>query len=755
MKRATQATETPQVGRSIPRLESWLKVTGRAEYVHNLRLPGMLYGKIFRSRVAHGRIKRIDVSAAQAVAGVYRVITGEDVRELIAQPYYGPAFHDQPVLALEKVRYVGEPVAVVLASDPHVAEEAAHLVVAEYEELPAVFDEVEAMTSKAIVHQELKPAGTFPDLKHLKGRRDTNVALEFRLRRGDAAAALNSAQRVFEHRFRTQQVMHTPLEPMVSVAESTASSITIHTASQSPSFVRIEIARLLGWPENRVRVRVPFLGGGFGAKLYIKLEALVAVLSLLTKRPVKVSLTMEEQFFTITKHASTFHIKTGVSKDGRILARECDVWWNGGAYADIGPRVTQKSGFTAPGPYDIDNVRIDSYALYTNLPPAGALRGFGIPQLVWAYESHTDIIARELGLDPIEFRRKNLLREGRPQATGTRMKDAALVQVLDRLEVLLDWKKPLDRGTGPIRRGRGVAIGFKACIANTTSLASVSVNADGSCTVYTSCVDMGQGSDTALAQIAAEVLQIPGEALTVVHSDTDVTPFDMATLGSRSLFHSGNAVRLAAQDALRQINQLKSELQLPADTAIADVFRKKYGMRAGSVMGAGNFIPPYTPPDENGQTDNATPFWMVGASGVELEVDTETGRVRITRLVNVADVGTPINPKIVETQLSGASIMQLGFTLFEKMQFDEAGQLRNASLAEYKIPGFLDLPETIVNEAVVAEQKTGPYGAKGVGETGTFGVSPAIANAIHDAVGVRLTSLPMNPEAVFTALSAK
>jgi CO/xanthine dehydrogenase Mo-binding subunit len=755
MKRATQATETPQVGRSVPRLESWLKVTGRAEYVHNLRLPAMLYGKIFRSSVAHGRIKRIDVSAAQAVAGVHCVVTGEDVRKLVAQPYYGPAFHDQPVLALEKVRYVGEPVAVVLAADPHVAEEAAHLIVAEYEEIPAVYDEVEAMSSKAIVHEELKPAGTFPDLKHLKGKKHTNVALDFRLRRGDAAAAMAKAERVFEHRFRTQQVMHTPLEPLVSAAESTETSLTIHTASQSPSFVRIEIARLLGWPENRVRVRVPFLGGGFGAKLYIKLEALVAVLSLLTKRPVKVALTMEEQFFTITKHASTFHIKTGVSQDGRIVARECDVWWNGGAYADIGPRVTQKSGFTAPGPYDIDNVRIDSYALYTNLPPAGALRGFGIPQLVWAYESHTDIIARELGVDPIEFRRKNLLREGRPQATGTRMKDAALVQVLDRLQILLDWKKPFDRGTGPLRKGRGVAIGFKACIANTTSLAAVNVNADGSCTVYTSCVDMGQGSDTAMAQIAAEVLQIAAEAVTVVHSDTDVTPFDMATLGSRSLFHSGNAVKLAAEDALKKINELKNELRLPADTAIADVFRKKYGMRAGSVMGAGNFIPPYTPPDENGQTDNATPFWMVGATGVELEVDAETGRVRITRLINVADVGAPINPRIVETQLSGAAIMQLGFTLFEKMQFDDQGQLRNASLAEYKIPGFLDLPETIINEAVVAEQKTGPYGAKGVGETGTFGLSPAVANAIHDAVGVRLTSLPMNPEAVFNALAGR
>jgi CO/xanthine dehydrogenase Mo-binding subunit len=755
MKRATQSTETPQVGRSVPRLESWLKVTGRAEYVHNLRLPGMLYGKIFRSSVAHGRIKRIDVSAAQAVGGVHRVVTGEDIRRLIPEPYYGPAFHDQPILALDKVRHVGEPVAVVLASDPHIAEEAAHLIVAEYDELPAVYDEVEAMSSKAIVHEELRPAGTFPDLKHLKGKKHTNIALDFRLRRGDVPGALKKADRVFEHRFRTQQVMHTPLEPLVSVAESTESSLTIHTASQSPSFVRIEVARLLGWPENRVRVRVPFLGGGFGAKLYIKLEALVAALSLLTKRPVKISLTMEEQFFTITKHASTFRIKSGVTKDGRVVARECEVWWNGGAYADIGPRVTQKSGFTAPGPYDIEHAAIDSYALYTNLPPAGALRGFGIPQLVWAYESHTDMIARELGIDPIEFRRKNILREGRPQATGTLMRDAAIDRVLERLEVLMDWNQSFDRGSGVVRKGRGVAIGFKACISNTTSLAAVSVNADGSCTVYCSTVDMGQGSDTAMAQIAGEVLNLASESVTVVHSDTDITPFDMATLGSRSLFHMGNAVKRAAEDAKRKLDELRKELKLPADAEVRDIFKKKFGMQAGSVMGMASFIPSYKPPDANGLTDDATPFWMIGGTGVEVEVDTETGRVRVTRLINVADVGTPINPKIVETQLSGAAIMQLGFTLFEKMEFDASGQLRNASFAEYKIPGFHDIPGSITNEAVVAEQKTGPFGGKGVGETATFGVSPAVANAIHDAIGVRLTSLPMNPEAVFMALSQK
>ena len=239
------------------------------------------------------------------------------------------------------------------------------------------------------------------------------------------------------------------------------------------------------------------------------------------------------------------------------------------------------------------------------------------------------------------------------------------------------------------------------------------------------------------------------ESITVVHSDTDVTPYDMATLGSRSLFHMGNAVKLAAEDALKKLNQSEKRAAAAADCPIPEIFKKKYGMQAGNVVGTGSYIPSYKSPDANGLTDNATPFWMVGGSGAEVEVDTETGRVRVTRLVNVADVGTPINPKIVETQISGAAIMQLGFTLFEKMEFDAQGQLRNASFAEYKIPGMLDLPDSMTSEAVVAEQKTGPYGGKGVGESGTFGVSPAIANAIHDAVGVRLTELPLNPQAVW------
>jgi CO/xanthine dehydrogenase Mo-binding subunit len=753
---ATKVTQTGTVGRSIPRLEARAKVTGRAEYVHNLRLPGMLYGKIFRSTVAHGRIRRIDTAAAQAVEGVHRVVTAEDIRKMIPDPYYGPAFHDQPILAIDKVRHAGEPVAVVLASDPHVAEEATSLIDIQYEALPAVFDEVEAMTSSAVVHEALRPAGTFPDLKHLQGKKNTNVALDYHLRRGDVEAAFKAADRVFEHTFRTQQVLHVPLEPFVSAADPGDSTLTIYTASQSPSFVRIEIARLLGWPENKVRVKVPYLGGGFGAKLYIKLEALVAALALLTRRPVKIALTMEEQFYTLTRHAATLRIKSGVTKNGRITARRCEIWWNGGAYAEIGPRITQKSGFTAAGPYDIENVTIDSYALYTNLPPAGALRGFGIPQLVWAYECHTDMIARELKMDPVDLRRKNILRDGRPQATGTVMKDAAIDKVLERVAARMDWGKRFDRGGGTVRRGRGIAIGFKAVISPTTSVAIVNLYADGSCALYSSTVDMGQGSDTAMAQIVSEVLGIPIEVITVVHPDTDVTPYDMATLGSRSTYHMGNAVRRAAEDARDKLMAMAREVGLSAETTpIPDVFRKKYGMQAGNIIGTGSFIPTYTPTDhDTGQSDNVTPFWMVGATGAEVEVDTETGQVRVARLVNVADAGTPINPRIVETQLSGAAIMQLGFTMSEKMTFN-AGQCTNASLAAYKIPGLLDIPPVVENEAVDSMEHGGPFGAKGVGETGTFGVSPAIANAIEDAVGVRLMSLPLTAEAVYRALREK
>jgi CO/xanthine dehydrogenase Mo-binding subunit len=762
---ATTAATTDQgvaragspIGRSVPRLESRDKVTGRAEYVHTMRLPGMLVAKLFRSTVAHGRIKSVDTSAAKALPGVLHVVTIDDVKRVIPDPYYGPAFHDQPILADQKVRFIGEPVAAVIAADPHVAEEAAALITAEYEELPAIFDEVEAATAKVYVHDALKPAGAFADLKHLKGIKDTNIALDYRLRRGDFDKAYAAAAHKFEHEFRTQKALHLSFEPFATIADYRDSGVTLYSATQGPSFVRSEIARLLGWPENRVRVKVPYLGSGYGSKLYIKLEALALALSMIARRPVKVALTMEEMFYQITKHPSTFRIKTGVDKDGRIVARKCEVYWNGGAYADVGPRVTQKSGLTAAGPYDIENVSIDSYALYTNVTPAGALRGFGVPQIVWAYESHTDMIARALKLDPVEFRRKNLMRDGGQHTTGQVLKDAALEQVMDRILERLRWSQPFDRGTGVVRRGRGFGIAIKAVTTPTTSVAIVNVFADGSVALYCGTIDMGQGSDTAMAQLVGEVLNVPAESVRVVQRDTDVTPYDMGTLGSRSLFHMGHAVRLAAEEAREKLRQLARDVGEPegSNTPVAELFKKRYGMAAGNVVGTGIYKPDYVPPAPGtGLSPNITPFWMVSGAGAEVEVDTETGHVTVTRLVNVADVGKAINPKIVETQISGAALMHLGFTMFEKMQID-GGQVTNASLADYKIPGFHDVPVNLENLHVDTYQSNGPFGAKGVGEVATFCVAPAIANAIDDAVGIRLTELPLNPEAVYRALRAK
>jgi len=760
-----------EVGHSMPRLESTAKVDGSVEYIHNLRLPGMLHGKIHRSTLPHARIVRIDVSAALAVEGVHAVVTADEVLTIAPNPYYGPAFHDQPILALGKVRHVGEPVAVVLATDPHIAEEAADLIVVEYEPLEAVFDEVAAAADGApVIHDVLTPAGTFTDLTHLAGRSGTNIALHTRVRHGDAQKAFAGADRVFEHTFRTGKVMHATFEPIVSLAEPRGpNGLTIHTASQSPSFVRSEVSRLLGWPENRVRVRTAFLGGGFGAKLYIKLEALVAVCALLARKPVRIALTMDEQFYTITKHGATVRIKTGVKNDGRMVARQVETFWNGGAYADIGPRVTQKSGFTAAGPYDIPHVALDNYAVYTNDPPAGALRGFGISQLVWAYERQADIIARALDIDPLEFRRRNALGEGRPHATGTPVAGMETAAVLDRLADLMQWHRAFDRGSGTIRRGRGLAMGVKACVSPTTSAASVHVYGDGSCAVHSSTVDMGQASDTTLAQIAGEVLGIPTASVRMVHPDTDVTPYDMATLGSRSTFHMGNAVRRAAEDARDQLLRIASGT-LGVDVAsldcrdegvvssggarmtFRDVMRARFAMQAGTLIGVGSYTPSYTKPDpDSGQSPHITPFWMLGGAGAEIAVDCETGRIEVTKLVSVSDVGRAINPASVERQLNSAAIMQLGFTLFEEMVFSD-GQVVNASLADYKIPGLLDLPKELTASFVEVPHPEGPFGAKGVGETGVFSPAPAIANALFDAVGVVVTDLPLTPERVLRAI---
>ena len=337
------------------------------------------------------------------------------------------------------------------------------------------------------------------------------------------------------------------------------------------------------------------------------------------------------------------------------------------------------------------------------------------------------------------------------------MRDAALGKALDVVVQRMNWAAPFDRGTGRIRRGRGLAVGLKGITSPTTSVAIVNLYGDGSCGLYIGTVDMGQGSDTVMAQITAEVLNLNPESIRVIHPDTDVTPYDMGTLGSRSTFHMGNAVRLAAEDAKRKIEALAEELGVGphSNLPLSELLRMKYGMQAGNIIGTASYIPDYKKPDpETGQSLNATPFWGVGAAGAEVEVDTETGWLTVTKVVNVADVGTALNPKLVHQQLSGAAIMQLGFTMTENMVFHD-GQLTNGSLADYKIPNLMDMPREWICDWVDSRQHNGPFGAKGAGEFTTISLSPAIGNALADAVGVRLMDLPLTPEAIFRALRAK
>ena len=761
-----------QVGRTVPRLESEAKVTGTVEYIHNLELPGMLHGKLVRSLHPHARIVAIDDTAALEVPGVRRVVTSEDVRRVTATDYLGPAFDDQPVLAIDKVRFVGEPIACVLADDPHAAARAVELVDVTYEELPAVFDAVEAMQDDApIVHEHIRASASFADLKALGDRYDTNVALEYRLRHGDVDAGLARADHVFEDTFTIHPTVHAAMEPYISLAEVGGDGrITVHSATQNPSVVQVILARLFDVPENRIRVRTAFLGGGFGAKLYMKYEPLAAVCAVLARRPVRIALTMDEGMLTLTRHGATLTLRTGVNDDGTMVARACEVTWNTGAYADIGPRITQKSGSTAAGPYDIEHVSIDSRCVYTNLPPAGALRGFGIPQVTWAYESQADLIAHRLGMDPLTFREHNLLRNGRPHATGTILVGTGTEQVLGELRRAMRWDEPLDPGGGTRRRGRGVAIGIKACITPSTSVGLVSLGGDGSCRIQCGTVDMGQGSATAYAQIVAEVLGLRAEDIEVIHPDTRVTPYDMGTLGSRSLYHMGNALHQAASQVRDQLLDFAaSYLEVARDdlelseaavvsrdgsrTSLRELVAARFGMQAGNIIGHGTFTPSYTKPDpETGQSDDITAFWMVGGTGAVVSVDTETGELEIERLVVAGDSGRPINPDIVRSQLSGAAIMQLGMSRSEEMEYD-GGQLTNTGLAYYKVPGILDVPAQLYALPVEFPlEGDAPFGAKGIGETGSFSVAPALANAIEDATGRRITSLPLTDERIWQAL---
>lgn len=763
------------VGERRQRFDASGRVRGTIRYTGDeAAAPGTAHVAVHRSTMPHARLVSVSVEAALKCEGVLAVLTGRDLHAVFGDRMFtGPAFADQPCLAVDKTRFVGEPIAAVLAVDSATARAAADEVVVEYDELPPVYDIDTALTGAAFVHDELRPSSVFADLAHLSGIRDTNVNYEYRQIKGDAAAEHQKATTTVSATTWAPPTHHVPMELPTTTAWVDSGRLEMLSTTQTPSYVRQMVSDLLDVPLSRVRVMTRPLGGSFGSKMYDRLEPLAAALAWVTQRTVRIDTTREEAFLLTTRHGCEVRASMSADSDGNLLAVSSDVRYDTGAFADVGPRITAKSGMVAAGPYRVGSVDVRSRCIYTNKVSAGPFRGFGVPQVTWSHETLIDELARELGEDPYRFRRRHLLQEGDVAAVGTAMHSADFTACLDAVTAAIGWDDPTPPGDGRWVHGKGVAVGMKAVLTPTIANATLNLNQDGSATLLISTVDMGQGSDTIMAQIAGEVLRLDSRRIHVVRADTDATPYDTITAGSRSTYHTGNAVRLVAEAmrtkllgfAAEQLDAPVGELVLDDSgvlhgasgrrVGLPDLILAEYGARGATVTTAENFTTSWHPYDKStGLSEKVTEHWFAGAAAVRLTVDTWTGRIRTQHLAVSGDVGRAINPTLVEQQLTGSAIMGLGHTLFDQLVFDQ-GQMINATLLDYQLPSIKDVPERLTPLIVESAHRDGPFGAKGVGETGILPIAPAYANALRDACDVRVTELPLTPERVLQHLDAR
>lgn len=741
------------------------RVRGQLDLVQDLVVPGMLHGAIARSTVPHGRIVSFDASAARAVPGVVSVVTGAD---LLAhpeiQPIYGPQIKDQPIVAFERVRHVGDVVALVAAETRQAAEEAAALVDVRYEELPSVFDPVQAMAPDApLVHQSRSAdegSALYFDLRPDPG---TNCCNHFRLRQGDVAAGFAAADLIVEETFRTPAIQHVAMEPHAVLASWEEDRLIVRSGTQTPFNLRRSLAETFGLPDERVRVITGTLGGSYGAKVFPRIEPQAALLARLTGRPVRIVLRRDEEFVTLNRHATTITIRLGLRQDGTTLAKEVVAHWDTGAYADCGPNVAQKGGFGVVGPYNIPNVAVDSLCVYTNLPPAGAFRGYAVTQAAWASECAMDVAAERLRIDPFELRRRNLLRSGDRFATGEHLEDVHFEECLERAAAAIGWKGParVELPDGRVR-AKGLSVIMKGMTTPSRSEARIAVDAAGQVTVYSSTVEMGQGAHTVLAQLAAAELRLPYESVAVVGADTDVTPFDNRTTSSRSTYMMGNAVKLAAASLRRRLLELAAE-QL--ESAVADLeLREGIIQVVGVPDRAVSFgkLADGAGPDglseraefrneggldpETGQ-GVASSHWHQGAGAVEVEVDHETGVVSILRAYTAVYAGQIVNRHLAALQTLGNVVFGIGSARFEEIVYD-GGQVVNPNLSDYLIPSFLDLPGQTGFELL---ERPGAD-MHGLGETALPTIPAAVGNAVARATGARVRELPLSPERVLQAM---
>jgi CO/xanthine dehydrogenase Mo-binding subunit len=736
------------IGRSIPRVGGIERVTGAQRYVADVHLDNALQVKLVHLGCARARIRSIDAIAAAAVDGVRSVMTAADLPQPV--PRYGPAYNDRPVLAVGETKFSGEPVAAVAAETLDAAVLAASLIRIDYEELPAVLT----------IDQALDPASPLVQDPSLRGKDTlarTNILREWQFGWGDPAAA---ADCVIENDYTFPMVTHFAIEPHAFMAAPDPEGITIWSPIQHPYVLQRVVASALAWPVSRVRIISPDPGGGFGGKGWPKVEPLMAYLALRTGRPVRLVLTLEETFQAVRRTSARTHVRTGFDRDGRIVFQDIDADFLIGAYADIGVRVVSKASYAACGPYRTPHARIKARALLSHTTPSTAFRGFGTPQASWAVESQLNAGAAALGFDPLEIRRRNVPARGEAFIPNDTPADGDWAGALDRAAAEIRWFEPL-----PANRGRGISLGLKSSSTASASFAVVRLHFDGSASVLSGTSDMGQGARTVLKQVAAEELGMSPDRIAMVMGDTAVVPFDSSTSASRSTVFMGNAVVKACRDIKSKLRQMAARTFAVDDEAVVvaaghvkvgdrelsyeQLLAAHFGPPRGEVIGVGEEANAYDPSHPLG---GKPAFWELMCAAADVEVDPETGMVRLLNLVLVSDIGRALNPQQVEAQDEGAAVMGLGHTFMEQLLLDEHGRIRNLGALDYRIPTIQDAPGSFRSILIENGDGPGPFGAKGAGEGGILAVAAAAGAAVNQAAGVSLRDLPLTPERIWRAI---
>jgi 4-hydroxybenzoyl-CoA reductase subunit alpha len=762
-----EATDRVVVGRSVPRIDAAELASGRAVFTDDIRLPGMLHGKILTSPHAHARVLKVDTSRAEALEGVKAVLTAADVPET----FYGvsPARYDERVLATDRVRYVGDEIAAVAAVDEETCARALQLIDVEYEVLPAVFDPFEAMEEGA------------PQLHdHPRFANNINTRVDWHF--GDVEAGFAEADVVKEHTFVGNRTYQHPMEPHCALARwESEGRLTLWSATQVVHYVQHQLSRLLEIPEGDVRVVMTHCGGGFGGKAEVNpLEICSALLSRKTGKPVKMRYSREEMVrHGRGRHKQHIKMKIGARQDGTITAVQEEAVLEGGAYSSFGIVAVYYAGAMVPTLYKLPNFKYDGYRVYTNLPACGAMRGHGCPHPRFAFEGVLDMLAEELGMDPIDLRLKNAMEPDSITVNQLEVGSCELEACLHAVRERSGWAEK----KGKLPPGKGIGIGCGGFVSGAGypiyrskfphSNALIRITEDGTAaTLFIGEADIGQGSNTVLSQVAAEAMGIEFEAMRIVAADTERTPRGLGTYSSRVTLMGGNACRMAGEEVKAQVLAAASELlETPAEELEARgglVFLKDEPKRKvlwaeaaahhfslrGPLVGKGWYSPPEALGGEHkGATVGTSPAYSFSACVAEVDVDLDTGQVTVTRLTDAHDVGTAINPMSVEGQCEGAGVMMLSEALLEDVVFDDGGRLRNGSLHDYLIATASDAP-TIDTTVVPSYEPRGPYGGKECGEGSTLPVIGAIANAVSDAIGVRVTELPITPDKVRALIRA-